>query len=117
MAVRKKRKRQNEERKLEIINEQAQRVVEKNAKKSSTSNAYNENRSDKVANSNSLKLSNANWVYDSLKSAIKVRHHSPKTLQAYKIWTHKFRKQSWSVPYSAGWFALRITRYDSAAAR
>ena len=31
------------------------------------------------------------WVYDGLTSAIKVRHYSPKTLQAYKIWTQKFQ--------------------------
>ena len=31
------------------------------------------------------------WVYDGLTSAIKVRHYSPKTLQAYKIWTRKFQ--------------------------
>jgi integron integrase len=31
------------------------------------------------------------WVYDELTSAIKVRHYSPKTLQAYQIWTRKFQ--------------------------
>lgn len=31
------------------------------------------------------------WVYDSLAVAIKVRHYSPKTLQAYKSWTQKFQ--------------------------
>lgn len=31
------------------------------------------------------------WVYDGLTSAIKVRHYSPKTLQAYRIWTQKFQ--------------------------
>ncbi len=31
------------------------------------------------------------WVYDGLTSAIQVRHYSPKTLQAYKIWTRKFQ--------------------------
>ena len=31
------------------------------------------------------------WVYDSLHSAIKVRHYSTKTLQAYKAWTQKFQ--------------------------
>jgi len=31
------------------------------------------------------------WVYDGLTSAIKVRHYSPKTLDAYKIWTQKFQ--------------------------
>lgn len=31
------------------------------------------------------------WVYDGLTSAIKVRHYSPKTLQAYQIWTRKFQ--------------------------
>ena len=31
------------------------------------------------------------WVYDGLTSAIKVRHYSPKTLQAYQIWTQKFQ--------------------------
>jgi len=40
-----------------------------------------------------LKLTGANWVwvYDNLTAAIKVRHYSPKTLQAYKIWTQKFQ--------------------------
>jgi len=39
-----------------------------------------------------LKLTGANWVwvYDKLHSAIKVRHYSPKTLQAYRFWTQKF---------------------------
>lgn len=31
------------------------------------------------------------WVYDGLTSAIQVRHYSPKTLDAYKIWTQKFQ--------------------------
>ena len=31
------------------------------------------------------------WVYDRLHSAIKVRHYSAKTLQAYKAWTQKFQ--------------------------
>ena len=31
------------------------------------------------------------WVYDGLTSAIKVRHYSPKTLEAYQIWTQKFQ--------------------------
>jgi integron integrase len=40
-----------------------------------------------------LKLTGASWVsvYDGLTSAIKVRHYSPKTLQAYKVWTQKFQ--------------------------
>ncbi len=40
-----------------------------------------------------LKLTGASWVwvYDGLTSAIEVRHYSPKTLQAYKIWTQKFQ--------------------------
>lgn len=67
--------------------------VAANIKESNTSIPYNEKRSDKEADSNSSKLSNANWtwVYDNLNSAIKVRHYSPKTLQAYKTWTHKFQ--------------------------
>ena len=31
------------------------------------------------------------WIYDHLDSAIKVRHYSPKTLEAYKHWTQKFQ--------------------------
>ncbi|MEN8132354.1 MAG: integron integrase [Pseudomonadota bacterium] len=31
------------------------------------------------------------WVYDALKSAIQVRHYSPKTLEAYRGWTRKFQ--------------------------
>ncbi len=31
------------------------------------------------------------WVYEKLDSAIKVRHYSPKTLQAYRHWTRKFQ--------------------------
>lgn len=31
------------------------------------------------------------WVYDGLTSAIQVRHYSPKTLDAYQIWTRKFQ--------------------------
>jgi integron integrase len=40
-----------------------------------------------------LKLTGASWVwvYDGLISAIRVRHYSPKTLQAYQIWTQKFQ--------------------------
>jgi site-specific recombinase XerD len=40
-----------------------------------------------------LKLTGASWVwvYDQLDSAIKVRHYSPKTLEAYKHWTQKFQ--------------------------
>jgi len=40
-----------------------------------------------------FKLTGASWVwvYDGLTSAIKVRHYSPKTLDAYKIWTQKFQ--------------------------
>ncbi|MGR8981033.1 MAG: hypothetical protein ACU84H_13205 [Gammaproteobacteria bacterium] len=40
-----------------------------------------------------LKLTGANWiwVYEKLKSAIQVRHYSPKTLQSYKIWAQKFQ--------------------------
>lgn len=43
--------------------------------------------------STDFKLTGASWVwvYDGLTSAIKVRHYSPKTLQAYKIWTQKFQ--------------------------
>ncbi|MFZ1325249.1 MAG: integron integrase [Candidatus Contendobacter sp.] len=39
------------------------------------------------------KLTGASWigVYEGLTSAIKVRHYSPKTLCAYKIWTQKFQ--------------------------
>jgi len=40
-----------------------------------------------------MKLTCANWVwvYDKLKSAVKVRHYSAKTLEAYKHWTQKFQ--------------------------
>jgi integron integrase len=40
-----------------------------------------------------LKLTGASWVwvYDNLSSAIKVRHYSPKTLEAYKHWTQKLQ--------------------------
>lgn len=31
------------------------------------------------------------WVYEGLATAIKVRHYSPKTLKAYKVWTQKFQ--------------------------
>jgi hypothetical protein len=43
-----------------------------------------------------LKLAGARWVsvYDRLTSAIKVRHYSPHTLQAYRMWTQKF--QTWT---------------------
>jgi hypothetical protein len=39
------------------------------------------------------KLANADWVwvYDGLATAIRVRHYSPKTLKAYKVWTQKFQ--------------------------
>jgi len=40
-----------------------------------------------------LKLTGASWVpvYDKLNSAIKVRHYSPKTLQAYRSWIRSFQ--------------------------
>ena len=40
-----------------------------------------------------LKLTGASWVwvYDGLTSAIQIRHYSPKTLEAYRIWTQKFQ--------------------------
>ncbi len=40
-----------------------------------------------------LKLTGASWVwvYDGLTAAVKVRHYSPKTLDAYKIWIQKFQ--------------------------
>jgi integron integrase len=40
-----------------------------------------------------LKPAGASWVtvYDRLSSAVKVRHYSPKTLEAYKGWTQKFQ--------------------------
>lgn len=31
------------------------------------------------------------WVFNTLESAIKVRHYSPKTLKAYRAWTQKFQ--------------------------
>jgi hypothetical protein len=66
-------------------------ILKTNLQKGNTH--LNQNRSENIADSNDLKLSNANWawVYDNLDSAIKVRHYSPKTLQAYKTWTHKFQ--------------------------
>jgi integron integrase len=40
-----------------------------------------------------LRVTGASWVevYDRLTSAVKVRHYSPKTLQAYRHWTRKFQ--------------------------
>src|SRR5437867_2795475 len=40
-----------------------------------------------------LKMTGASWVavYDRLKAAITIRHYSPKTLQAYKLWTRQFQ--------------------------
>jgi integron integrase len=40
-----------------------------------------------------FKSTGASWVtvYDALTAAIKVRHYSPKTLQAYKIWIQKLQ--------------------------
>jgi len=37
------------------------------------------------------------WVYDALKSSIHVRHYSPKTFDAYRIWTRKFQTYTKSV--------------------
>ncbi len=31
------------------------------------------------------------WVYNELESAIRVRHYSPRTLQAYRLWTRKLQ--------------------------
>ncbi|MBX3616722.1 integron integrase [Nitrosomonas sp.] len=70
-----------------------QQHITTNAEESNTADPYSGILSDKATDSSSLKLSNASWVwvYDRLNSAIKIRHYSPKTLQAYKIWTHKFQ--------------------------
>ena len=40
-----------------------------------------------------LKVTGASWVavYDRLKAALTIRHYSPKTLQAYKLWTRQFQ--------------------------
>jgi len=40
-----------------------------------------------------LKATGASWVsvYERLDAAVKVRHYSPKTLQAYRHWTRKFQ--------------------------
>lgn len=48
---------------------------------------------DNQQSSAELKLTGASWVwvYDNLDSAIKVRHYSPKTLEAYKHWTQKLQ--------------------------
>ena len=50
---------------------------------------YQNDRTDSAE----FKLTGASWVwvYDGLTSAIKVRHYSPKTLEAYQIWTKKFQ--------------------------
>jgi integron integrase len=37
------------------------------------------------------------WVFDALKSAIQVRHYSPKTYEAYRIWTRKFQTYTKSM--------------------
>lgn len=34
------------------------------------------------------------WIYSKLKSAIKVRHYSPKTLQAYRSWVYKLQSHT-----------------------
>ena len=49
-------------------------------------------QSDKPGQSH-LQLTGASWVsvYDRLNSAIKVRHYSKKTLQAYQSWIRKFQ--------------------------
>jgi integron integrase len=49
-----------------------------------------------------LKLTGASWVtvYDKLNSAIKVRHYSRKTLQAYQSWIRKF--QTFTLSKSPG---------------
>ncbi|HJW27728.1 MAG TPA: phage integrase N-terminal SAM-like domain-containing protein, partial [Saprospiraceae bacterium] len=51
------------------------------------------NSQDNPQSSAGLKVKGASWVwiYDNLDSAIKVRHYSPRTLEAYKHWTQKFQ--------------------------
>ncbi len=51
------------------------------------------NSSPTTGGSAASKLTGASWVsvYDRLNSAVKVRHYSPKTLQAYRGWTRKFQ--------------------------
>ncbi|WP_052808432.1 phage integrase N-terminal SAM-like domain-containing protein [Methyloterricola oryzae] len=53
-----------------------------------------------------LRLTGASWVevYDRLTSAVKVRHYSPKTLQAYRHWTRKF--QSFTKSKDPGLLAM-----------
>ncbi len=68
-------------------------TVAANSDRSAAPTPYGENPQNGSADSGGLKLTGANWiwVYDNLNSAIKVRHYSPKTLQAYKFWTQKFQ--------------------------
>ena len=58
-----------------------------------SSSAYRKNIPDGLPDSNCPKSTGADWmwVYERLAAAIKVRHYSPKTLQAYKIWTQKLQ--------------------------
>lgn len=69
-----------------------QQAVE-NAPEINSSGSHRENLANGSPDSNLPKLTGADWVwvYDSLTAAIKVRHYSPKTLQAYKIWTQKLQ--------------------------
>ncbi|PIE83186.1 MAG: integron integrase [Candidatus Contendobacter odensis] len=49
--------------------------------------------SQSKSDSSTPKLTGASWVgvYDELTSAIRIRHYSPRTLQAYRVWTQKFQ--------------------------
>jgi integron integrase len=57
-----------------------------------------------------LRLTGASWVevYDRLASAVKVRHYSPKTLQAYRHWTRKF--QTFTKSKDPGLLAMEDVR-------
>ena len=70
-----------------------ERVMIGGAQNPSSANSVPALSQNNKTESAEYKLTGASWVsvYDGLTTAIKVRHYSPKTLDAYKSWTQKFQ--------------------------
>lgn len=87
--------------------DQKSKVYEMENHKEQTSGMISDNGDCMVAESSSgsvakssIPVQLASWVsaYNDLKSEIKVRHYSSKTLKSYKAWMHKFQTYTKSKP-------------------
>jgi hypothetical protein len=90
-----------------VVQESKVYEIKKHKDQEQTSGMTPDNRDCMVAESapgsvpkSSIPVQPASWVsaYNDLKSEIKVRHYSPKTLKSYKAWMHKFQTHTKSKP-------------------